>query len=230
MRCWHIGFMIFCGLALAGCAGAPVKKPAEISTPSIKKEGGVYHRVVKGETLWCISKMYGVTIERITAANNLSDAEHIKTGQVIFIPSAKSPAPPRITPTANYGREDFIWPVKGKVIGGFGSRKGASTNKGIDIQAEEGTAIVASRSGKVIFVNDKLKGYGRTVIIDHGDDFQTIYTHNSDIMVKVGDEVKQFTPIAKVGSTSRSKIAYLHFEIRKKHRPQNPFYYLSSDR
>ena len=96
----------------------------------------------------------------------------------------------------------------------------------IDIQARDGMVVAASRSGRVIFSEEKVKGFGKTVIIDHGDGIQTVYSHNSEILVKIGEDVKQAQPIAKVGSTGRGNSPYLHFEIRKRHKPQNPFYYL----
>jgi murein DD-endopeptidase MepM/ murein hydrolase activator NlpD len=82
-------------------------------------------------------------------------------------------------------------------------------------------------SGRVIFSEDKVRGFGKTVIIDHGDGIQTVYSHNSEILVKIGEDVRQGKPVAKVGSGGRGNSPYLHFEIRKRHKPQNPFYYLS---
>ena len=99
-------------------------------------------------------------------------------------------------------------------------------NKGVDIRAREGTKIVASRSGRVNFVSNRLKGYGKTIIIDHLDGFQTVYAHNSQNLVDVNQRVSQGETIAKVGKTGRADKPTLHFEIRKNHKPQNPFYYL----
>jgi len=67
---------------------------------------------------------------------------------------------------------------------------------------------------------------GKTVILDHGNNFQTVYSYNSDILVKVGDLVSQNTVIAKVGRTGRARQPSLHFEVRKNGEPQNPIYYL----
>lgn len=211
----------------AGCARVPVVSPPEETVSAVKKEAGVYHKVVKGETLWRISKDSGVELEKIVSVNNLSAAERIEVGQVIFIPSEGRPKETASPLSAYlYSKEDFVWPIRGKVMLSFGEKRGVMPNKGIDIQAKEGAIIVASRSGKVIFSEDKVKGYGKTVIIDHGDGFQTVYAHNSEILVKIGEDVKQSAPIAKIGSSGRIKIPYLHFEIRKRHAPQNPFHYL----
>jgi len=219
--------IIVFALTFAGCAPVPVVKVHKQVPVETKKAEGTYHKVIKGETLWRISKNYGVDIEKLAEANSLSDAESIKTGQLILIPGNVARPQPNVETPSVYHKEDFIWPVKGRVISSFGEKTGLTSNKGINIQAQEGIFVVASRSGRVIFSDEKVKGFGKTVIIDHGDGIQTVYSHNSEILVKVGEEVKQAQSIAKVGSTGRGNCPYLHFEIRKKHKPQNPFYYLS---
>ena len=102
----------------------------------------------------------------------------------------------------------------------------AIKQKGINIRGRQGEKVIAARSGRVSFCSDYVKGYGKLIIIDHSDKFQTIYAHNSRNLVKQGDEVKQGTVIAKVGSTGRVSTPQLHFEIRKDSCPTNPFYYL----
>lgn len=213
-------------LILTGCARAPIVSPPKEIAPFIKEKRGIYHKVTKGETLWQISNRYDIEMDKVIAANKISDVERIVAGQILFIPSEKVPTKTELTVKDNYMKEVFAWPVKGKVLLNFGDQKGTTSNKGIDIQAKEGSIVLASRSGKVIFADEKVKGYGKTIILDHGDDLQTVYAHNSEISVKIGDEIKQLAPIAKVGSTGRAQTPYLHFEIRKRHRPQNPFYFL----
>lgn len=212
-------------VTIAGCAPLPVIKETKEVLPAPKK-GGIYHKVSKGETLWRISKNYGVDIEAIVESNGLSDAGNVKVGQQIFIPTDVARPTPKLEPSPVYAKEDFIWPVKGKIASSFGEKRGSTPNKGVDIQSRGGMVVAVSRSGRVIFSEEKVKGFGKTVIIDHGDGIQTVYSHNSEILVKIGEDVKQAQPIAKVGSTGRGNSPYLHFEIRKRHKPQNPFYYL----
>ena len=119
-----------------------------------------------------------------------------------------------------------MWPVRGTLITPFGAVADKIISKGIDIKAPEGAGVRASRSGKVVYRDQYLKGFGKTVILDHGDNYETVYSYNSDILVNVGDQVAQNTVIAKVGRTGRAKEATLHFEIRRDGEPQNPFYYL----
>ena len=218
----------FLAVLVAGCASAPAVKPPKADNLPPKAREGVYHKVAKGETLWRISRNYGVELESIVEANGLSDAAEINAGQVIVIPvkAARTHGEaPRQTPIRSV-HEEFAWPVKGRIVAKFGERKGLTPNKGIDIGAKEGSDVVASRSGRVIFCEEKVKGFGKTVIIDHGDGMQTVYSHNSEILVKTGQDVIKSQSIAKVGSGGRGSAAYLHFEIRKKHKPQNPVHYL----
>ena len=121
----------------------------------------------------------------------------------------------------------FHWPVVGQVLSGFGDLKNDVTNKGIDIQAPAGTAIKAALEGKVSFVSDQVKGYGNMIILDHSKGFQTVYAHNAVNLVTVGQQVTKGQAIGKVGSTGRAPSAFLHFEIRRNHRPVNPLQFLT---
>lgn len=123
-------------------------------------------------------------------------------------------------------KDSFAWPVKGVVISSFGSKVDRSRNKGIDILVPEGSDVRASRSGRVVFCDDKFRGFGRTVVVDHGDRYETVYAYNSAILVKVGDMVGRDTVIARSGKTGRAREASLHFEIRREGRSENPLRYL----
>ena len=108
----------------------------------------------------------------------------------------------------------------------FGNSYNDMTNKGINIQAPYGSDVFASRSGLVGFYAEDLGGLGKTIIIDHGDGFLTVYSGLSSASVKVGEGISQGRQIAKLGHAENDKSSYLHFEIRKGHIPQNPYYYL----
>jgi murein DD-endopeptidase MepM/ murein hydrolase activator NlpD len=99
-------------------------------------------------------------------------------------------------------------------------------NKGINIQPGGGIDVVASRSGKAVFLCENFGGFGKTLIIDHGDGLSTVYARNYQILVKAGDNIQKGQLIAKAGSAGRDKSVYLHFEVRKGHISQNPYYYL----
>ncbi len=218
-------------LILSGCATAPTHPAAIIAANPVPPAGMQYHRVERGQTLWRISKIYGVDLDELTAFNRIADVTNIEVGQLLLIPreAQSAAARPVVYALPAYKKtsdEDFAWPVKGSIICRYGQSLGDMINKGLNIQPQASYDVAASRSGKVIFYAPNLKGYGKTVIIDHGDGFSTVYARNSEVLVEVGDVVRRGSVIAKVGRAGRNREAYLHFEIRKGHVPQNPTFYL----
>jgi murein DD-endopeptidase MepM/ murein hydrolase activator NlpD len=121
----------------------------------------------------------------------------------------------------------FAWPANGRIIAPYGVKIDRVINKGIDIKVGEGSIIRAARAGRVVYCDTRQKGFGKTVIIDHGNGYQTVYAFNSEILVKTGDTVSQNDAIARSGNTGRAAEPSLHFEIRKNGMPQNPIAYLS---
>jgi len=209
-----------------GSSGSALPKPVLQRGEGVR-DAVARHTVRAGETLWAISKLYGTDVAALANANSINSSSPIETGQILIIPGAS----PRSTEKkVNYSARrsaTFIWPVRGNIAAPFGSKVDKSVNKGIDIRAGEGSNVSASRGGKVVYCDSHLKGFGRTVIIDHMDGFQTVYSYNSGIAVKVGDMVEQRDVIASVGSSGRAQEPMLHFEIRKNGEPQNPEFYLS---
>jgi murein DD-endopeptidase MepM/ murein hydrolase activator NlpD len=104
---------------------------------------GIYYRIKKGQTLWKLSRIYNVDLDRLAKINHISNTSKIEVGQLIFIPTTESSRPIQQAVKS----EDFIWPLKGRVIRRFGQMYGYITNRGLDIQGLPGTAVVASRSG-----------------------------------------------------------------------------------
>lgn len=206
-----------------GCATAPYQQPI-VGIP--KLIGGIYHEVQKGDTLWRIAKTYDIDLSHIVKINNISDATKISPGQRLFIPGAKNPLLVTSEKTKLYEKDYFIWPIQGEVISFFGEKVYGAKNKGIDIRTHQGDKIFASKKGEVVFCSERFKGHGNIIIVDHLDGFFTVYSRSLQNLVKAGDLVEQNKVIALAGSTGRGKAAYLHFEIRKRGKPQNPLYYL----
>ncbi len=125
----------------------------------------------------------------------------------------------------------FSWPAKGEISNRFGIQKHpkfktAIPHNGIDIDAEFGADIRATFDGKVVF-SEWFKGYGLTVIIDHGHDIYSIYAHASAIFVEAEEWIKKGALIGKVGDSGSLKGPYLYFEIREKGKPTDPLKWLS---
>ena len=120
------------------------------------------------------------------------------------------------------------WPVRGKVISGFGPKSNGLKNEGINIAVPEGTSIRAAESGVVAYAGNELKGYGNLVLVRHADGYVTAYAHAKELFVKRGDTVKRGDVIAKAGQTGSVSSPQLHFEVRKGATALDPMKYLSS--
>ena len=122
----------------------------------------------------------------------------------------------------------FRWPVRGRVITGFGAKTNGAANDGINVAVPEGTSVKAAEDGVVAYAGNELKGYGNLVLVRHSNGFVTAYAHASDIAVKRGDQVKRGQIIARAGQTGSVSSPQLHFEIRKGSTPVDPTQYLSN--
>jgi murein DD-endopeptidase MepM/ murein hydrolase activator NlpD len=130
--------------------------------------------------------------------------------------------------TAGTGAPTFRWPVRGRVITGFGPKPNGQHSDGIDLAVPEGTAVRASEDGVVAYAGSELKGYGNLILVRHANGFVTAYAHASEIMVKRNDEVRRGQVIAKSGQSGSVTSPQLHFEIRKGSAPVDPAQYLPS--
>lgn len=188
-------------------------------------------------------------------ANDLASTDILHVGQKLYIPGATAPRqvtskcpcgtststqPPASESTQLTKRTPgipkdsarqafhFIWPLLGTLTRDF-SQSGKHRHDGIDIAAPNGTVIHAAADGKVIFSDWGPGGYGRIVILRHTVDIVTVYAHNHENLVQVGQTVRQGDPIATVGKSGRASGDHLHFEIRQKTVPVSPFKFLSRD-
>jgi murein DD-endopeptidase MepM/ murein hydrolase activator NlpD len=128
-------------------------------------------------------------------------------------------------PTAT-GIGKMRWPVRGKVVSGFGDSSAGKANDGIDISVPEGTPVKAAENGIVIYAGDGLKEFGNTVLVRHEDGTVTVYGHASKLNVTRGEKVKRGQDIALSGMSGSTDRPKLHFEVRKNSSPVNPSGYL----
>jgi len=192
---------------------------------------GVYHTVQKGDTLESVAKQYKVDVEAIIQCeyNSLQEPYELTPGQKLIVPGGKKPYVLRVVhaytgevpASAAQGTGVFGWPASGRI-----TQKFWNYHKAIDIGAPTGTPVVAADSGYVATTGWSDVGYGKYVVIDHGNGFQTLYAHLSTILVEVGQSVGKGARIGSVGATGRATGPHLHFEIRYQGVQRNPFGYL----
>ncbi len=202
----------FLAIFAGGCVSIE-NKPFPGTPPPQAVPQGVYHKVQPKETLWNIAKAYNVNIEDIIRANNIPNAAQIEKNQLIFIPGAtevKETSPVSSGASSGAAESEFIWPVKGRIINYFGEQRDFSLNNGIDIQSSAGEIVSASRSGRVVFA-DYIPGYGFTVILVHNDGYYTVYSQNSSLLVKLGDDLAQGKPVSRCGP--QGDVAFLLFVV-----------------
>jgi murein DD-endopeptidase MepM/ murein hydrolase activator NlpD len=187
---------------------------------------GILHTVSQGDTLAGISRRYGVSEAMIVSQNDLY-GEEIKSGMKLIIPDAEIPEAPKPKVTEEesdnsysgggsygsskqtYASGNFRFPT---IIGAMGYYNGYHY-WAIDIPNNVGTPIFAADSGRIVEAQYGWNGgYGNTILIDHGNGYQTRYAHMSSLSV-IGGYVSKGQVIGSMGSTGRSTGSHLHFEI-----------------
>lgn len=132
----------------------------------------------------------------------------------------------------NLRRVPTIFPAEeGRISSHYGSRRDPITrwtrfHSGIDIAAPLNTPIYAAADGTVTFTG-RDGGYGNTIVIHHGEEYETLYAHLHSIDVSVGDQVTKGDTIGGMGTTGRSTGVHLHYEIRKYGEPIDPYLYIT---
>ncbi|MBR0716197.1 LysM peptidoglycan-binding domain-containing M23 family metallopeptidase [Bradyrhizobium liaoningense] len=139
-------------------------------------------------------------------------------------PAAEAPAKAAETTGA---LPTFRWPVRGKVVTGYGAKTNGKSNDGINVAVPEGTPVKAAEDGVVAYSGNELKGYGNLILVRHSNGYVTAYAHASELMVKRGDTIKRGQIIAKSGQSGEVASPQLHFEIRKGSNPVDPLQFLN---
>lgn len=197
---------------------------------------GVYYKWCEGDTLESVAIRFKAQVSDIIAwpGNRLDMTDpQIKVGDYVMVPGGQREFHDWLMPTIPQGKAgvalkipgtcdtgdrvvvggtNFIWPTANHSVSGNDFWSG---HLALDIGAGLGDPIVASESGVVVFAGGASNGYGRMVMIDHGNGFQTLYAHLSEVSVRCGQQVKRGQLIGAGGSTGNSTGPHLHFEVRR---------------
>ncbi len=182
--------------------------------------------IQRGDSLSQIASRHGVEVDDIREKNNIS-GDRITAGETLKIPVSGSAAR---SPGRTSSSENLKWPVQGNITSGFGNRvhpvtRNRDFHTGIDISAGYGEQVKAAGSGRVVH-SGWMGGYGHTVVIDHGNNKETLYAHNSELYVREGQRVSRGEVIAAVGNSGVATGSHLHFEVIIGGEHQNPKNYL----
>lgn len=203
-------------LTIAEQPGGAPKQPDSAPATDTSYEPGPNNPVI-------INAQQKKRIAALNRSDTLSDAPSAAEAK------ADEPQPPQDNRTAEEqadGVGKFRWPVRGRVIAGFGKQPDGSHSDGIKLAVPVGTDVHAAESGVVVFAGSELKDYGNLVLIRHDDGWITAYAHNDQLLVKRGDRVRRGQVIAKAGKTGKAETPQLHFELRKGSSPVDPIPYL----
>ncbi len=193
-------------------------------------EGSLYYGVSRVTTEG-VNGINNLTA-KVTYVNSIETDRDIISSRKVSSPVTEriaqgtKPTPEMYSPEeAGYGK--YIWPTDGGYVSEYTHWDGGyAGHLGIDIVAYYGAPIYAGASGTVVKAAEDYWGYGKYVIIDHGNGFQTLYAHCSALYVTVGQEVTQGEFIAALGSTGMVTGPHIHFEVRQGNTKLNPVNYL----
>jgi murein DD-endopeptidase MepM/ murein hydrolase activator NlpD len=161
------------------------------------------------------------------AAAEPASKEKARLAQATTTPEAAVVEAPVKTAEATGALPTFRWPVRGRVVTGYGAKTNGKSNDGINVAVPEGTPVKAAEDGVVAYSGNELKGYGNLILVRHSNGYVTAYAHASELLVKRGETIKRGQIIAKSGQSGEVGSPQLHFEIRKGSSPVDPLQFLN---
>ncbi|CAM4164666.1 peptidoglycan DD-metalloendopeptidase family protein [Psychrobacter arenosus] len=234
-------------LGAVGCATKPTYQAGGSAGPTIVANAqGVpnFYRVQRGDTVSQIAARYGMNYRHIGAINGLDSQYTIYSGQWLKLweggntqarPAANTgyqtntrpqqptaPAPKPSSPvygTTATDTQGYVYPTSNQVIRNFDEQSGVM---GMWFAGREGDPVVASQSGVVLYSGNGLPEYGNLIMVRHGESYITAYAHNSQLLVKEGDQVQRGQRIATMGRTGQTDQVGLEFQVRQNGNPIDP--------
>ncbi|WP_353641279.1 peptidoglycan DD-metalloendopeptidase family protein [Mesorhizobium sp. WSM2239] len=218
----------------AGDTLSRIAKKTGVGVTALKSANGLQDGLLRiGQTLTipaagAVASAAPAAVDKTTTATAGQVKEVVQVQPAAYTPPRKTEklieqADQEAPDATGIGR--MRWPVRGRVISGFGKGAGKA-NDGIDIQVPEGTPVKAAENGVVIYAGDGLKEFGNTVLVRHEDGLVTVYGHASELKVARGEKVKRGQEIARSGMSGTTDAPKLHFEVRKNSAPVDPTTFL----
>ena len=201
------------------------------------------YQVQRGDTLYAISWRTNTDFKELADWNEIDSPYVIYSGQELRLTpptkvaktqaiqrssKTRSSTPNRVKPKprkpveldkVSVGNPRWLWPSKGRVISTFNARD--PQRKGLKISGKEGSDVVATEAGRVVYSGSGLVGYGRLIIIKHNENYLSAYGHNKALLVEQGQAITKGQTIAQMGRINDAQ-AGLHFEIRRNGKPVDP--------
>ena len=200
------------------------------------------YQVQRGDTLYAISWRTNTDFKELADWNEIESPYVIYSGQELRLTPPRQRAETRPIKQAkresvssarakpkrvkavqpdkvSVGNPRWLWPSKGRVISTFNARD--PQRKGLKISGKEGSDVVATEAGRVVYSGSGLVGYGRLIIIKHNENYLSAYGHNKALLVEQGQAITKGQTIAQMGRINDAQ-AGLHFEIRRNGKPVDP--------
>ena len=206
-----------------------LQKRAEAKRGEIHRDLGEKNRLLRAAReqkrihLAAIQELETASAQLQGLINRLEREIRIRAKAQVFRPAGKG-----------FGslRGKLAFPVEGRILSTFGKNQNPKFNtftvqKGIEIEAPLGAEVRAIHEGRVLY-SDWFKGYGKILIIDHGEGYYSLSGHLSALLKNVGDIVRSGEVVALAGDTGSLKGPCLYFEIRQRGKPLNPLIWLAS--
>jgi murein DD-endopeptidase MepM/ murein hydrolase activator NlpD len=134
------------------------------------------------------------------------------------------------TVSGELSQPTLVWPLDEVVVTSDYGHRGQRFHKGIDLRAAVGTRVYSCLKGRVVESSYQGDGYGRMVVIDHGNGLRSLYAHHSKVFVRRGQEVQTGQLIGLSGQTGRCTGPHLHFELLKNDEVVNPWEWIEGFR
>ena len=235
-------------LTMSGCATKPTYQNNQSGPTIMTNSQGVpnYYVVKRGDTVGQIAERYRLSYRQIGAMNGLDSKYTIYSGQRLMLwqgnqavasiynnNSNRQPvnsAPVYNAPVQNQApapvyqapantTSGYEYPSRNQVIRNFDASTG---NMGMWFAGKVGDPVVASQGGTVLYSGNGLSEYGNLIMIRHSDNYITAYAHNTQLLVKEGEQVQSGQRIATMGSSAQSNQVGLEFQVRLNGNPIDP--------